>query len=224
VRNYYKVENNNYHYESDMGVPNCYDVVATAIQEINELPKYDYLVLFLDADALSIDEKRQEANEFIEKILHDKKNEYKYKSLPSNCKFHIIVQKVCIETWFLGNRKFFTRQPHNELLREYIDYYNIFKNDPEELASEFVEDDENQNHIFGYATKALFHESYLREIFRERLKRPNNKSQVYRKSRPTQVQEEDYLSQLITRINAEPSHLKSFQEFIDFCEKVESLI
>ncbi len=216
VKSYDEVTKNNYHYQSDMGIPNCYNIVADAIQEINEFPEYDYLVLFLDADALSIDEKREEANEFIQKILDKTENEYEYKNLPSNCKFHIIVQKVCIETWFLGNRKFFPRQPHNELLKEYINYYDIFKNDPEKLASEFIEDDENQNRIFGYATKALFHESYLREIFKERLK-----GQAYRKSRPKYVQEEDYLLQLLKRIKEEPSHLKSFQEFIEFCKEVK---
>ena len=33
-------------YESDMGYPNCYNIVANAFQEINEYPQYNYLVLF----------------------------------------------------------------------------------------------------------------------------------------------------------------------------------
>lgn len=153
------VSQNNYYYESDMGVPDCYRVTANAIQEINEVPKYDYLVLFTDADRLTISEKKSEAFNKIKLNLKDKQ----FKTLPENCKFEIIVQKVCIETWFLGNRDFFVRNPqHNEILKQYIKYFNVSQSDPEDLASEFVQDEENSKEIFGYKTKALFHEGYLR--------------------------------------------------------------
>ena len=42
VDSFDSVNHNNYYYESDMGVPSCYRVCANAIQEINEVPKYDY--------------------------------------------------------------------------------------------------------------------------------------------------------------------------------------
>ena len=210
------VNQNNYYYVSDMGVPSCYRVAANAIQDINAFPKYNYLVLFTDADRFTVAEKKAEADEQIKLELQDKP----FKTLPENCQLEIIVQKVCIETWFLGNRNFFVRHPqHNSLLKKYIEYFDVSKSNPEDLAGEFVQDEENTKDIFGYKTKALFHEGYLREIFKERSS-ASNKSFSYRKSKPMEVQEEYYLKQLIARIEANSDHLLSFQEFINFCRKI----
>lgn len=211
------VNQNNYYYESDMGVPSCYRVAANAIQEINDFPKYSYLVLFTDADRFTVSEKKAEAYEQIKSELKDKP----FKTLPKNCQLEIIVQKVCIETWFLGNRDFFVRHPqHNATLKQYIAYFDVSKSNPEDLASGFVQDEENTKDIFGYKTKALFHESYLREIFKERSS-ASNKSFSYHKSKPMEVQEKYYLEQLIARMEANSDHLLSFQEFIKFCLKIK---
>jgi hypothetical protein len=35
------------------------------------------------------------------------------------------------------------------------------------------------------------------------------------------VQEKFYLEQLLTRIKTNPDHLDSFQEFIEFCSKID---
>ncbi len=215
VDNFDEITENNYYYESDMGVPDCYNVVVNAIQEINECPNYDYLVLFIDADRSSVEEKRQEAYQTISDRLNDATRNYTYRSLPSNCQLKVLVQKVCIETWFLGNRKFFVRQPQSELLKKYIEYYDVSSFDPELLADEFEQNQEGTAQIFGYSTKALFHESYLREIFKERLKGIS-----YKKSRPKEVQKITYLKQLLARIKDNPEHLLSFQEFINFCKKI----
>jgi hypothetical protein len=212
VDSFDSVNHNNYYYESDMGVPSCYRVCANAIQEINEVPKYDYLVLLTDADRFTVEEKKVEAMEKIKLELNDKP----FQSLPLNCKLEIIVQKVCIETWFLGNRNFFVRKPQkNQLLKEYIQYFDVSQKNPEDLAAEFVQDKDNSKEIFGYKTKALFHESYLREIFKER-------GLSYSKARPKEVQEEFYLQQLLTRVKNNTDHLLTFQEFISFCEKIKS--
>jgi hypothetical protein len=211
------VNQNNYYYESAMGVPSCYRVAANAIQEINEFPKYNYLVLFTDADRFTVAEKKAEADKQINLELQNKP----FQKLPKNCQLEIIVQNVCIETWFLGNRNYFVRHPqHNPTLKQYIEYFDVSKSNPEDLASEFVQDEENTKDIFGYKTKALFHEGYLREIFKERSS-ASNKSFSYRKSKPMEVQEEYYLKQLIARIEANSDHLLSFQEFIKFCLKIK---
>ena len=217
VESYDAVNQNNYYYESDMGVPSCYRVAANAIQEINDFPKYNYLVLFTDADRFTVAEKKAEADKQIKLELQDKP----FKTLPENCQLEIIVQKVCIETWFLGNKNFFVRHPqHNSLLKKYIEYFDVSTSNPEDLASEFVQDEENTKEIFGYKTKALFHEGYLREIFKERSS-ASNKSFSYHKSKPIEVQEKYYLDQLIARIEANSDHLLSFQEFIKFCLKIK---
>ena len=211
------VNQNNYYYVSDMGVPSCYRVAANAIQDINAFPKYNYLVLFTDADRFTVAEKKAEAYDQIKLELKDKP----FKTLPENCQLEIIVQKVCIETWFLGNRNFFVRHPQNNpTLTQYIEYFDVSKSNPEDLAGEFVQDEENTKDIFGYKTKALFHEGYLREIFKERSS-ASNKNFYYRKSTPREVQEKYYLDQLIARIETNSDHLLSFQEFIEFCLKIK---
>jgi hypothetical protein len=209
--NYFdEVENDNYYQINDLGYPKCAQMIANAIQDINEIPKYDYLVLVTDADRLTVTEKKEEILKWIDLELVDKT----FKSLPENCKFEVIVQNVCIETWFLGNRNFFVRHPQqNEILKQYIKYFDVSKNDPENLASEFIQDEKNGAEIFGYKTKALFHEGYLREIFKER-------NLSYKKSRPKEVQQEYYLQQVIARIKADVHHLQSFQVFLDFCSKI----
>lgn len=203
--------NNNYYYESDMGVPDCYNVVANAIQEINEHPFYDYLILIIDADRSTIEEKINESHLSIKNKLLEKKHDFK--SLPENCQLEIIIQKVCIETWFLGNKKFFKRNPEGEILKEYIKYFDVRKNDPEDLAEEFIQAENGTNKIFGYATKALFHERYLREIFKER-----GKGQIYSKSKPKHVIDKSYFDEIKNRIKNQ--HLKSFQSFLDLLEKI----
>lgn len=213
----------NYYWESNVGYPNYYNVVANAIQEINEVPKYDYLVLCIDADNLTIAEKKQEADRLIAENLADREK----KILPNNCQLIVIVQQVCIETWFLGNRKFFVRNPQTELLRKYIEYFDVSINNPEDLANEFVQNNEGTHQIFGYSTKAKFHESYLRELFKEhnlvRRSRANppRKQLVYKKEEPMEVQERYYLEQLLVRIETNPEHLISFQKFIGFCQTVK---
>lgn len=212
------VNQNNYYYVSDMGVPSCYRVAANAIQDINAFPKYNYLVLFTDADRFTVAEKKAEADKQINLELQHKP----FQTLPENCQLEIIVQKVCIETWFLGNRKFFVRHPQNNpTLTQYIEYFDVSKSNPEDLAGEFVQDEENTKDIFGYKTKALFHESYLKEIFKERNSASKNNNFSYQKSKPKEVQEKYYLDQLIARIGANSDHLLSFQEFIEFCLKIK---
>jgi hypothetical protein len=211
VDNFESITHQNYYYESDMGVPDCYNVVANAIQDIHEVPKYDYLVLFVDADRHEVEEPYQRIFE----RLNDPKKGYKYRKLPENCELVILVQKVCIETWFLGNRKFFVRNPQSELLRQYIHYFDVSTQNPEDLAHEFVQTDDGSSQIFGYNTKALFHESYIRELFKERLQ-----GIAYHKHKPREVQQATYLEQLELRTQTSPTHLLSFQEFIRFCEKI----
>jgi hypothetical protein len=212
VNSFDSVQKNHYYYVSNMGYPDCFRTVAKAIQDINLYPFYDYLLLFIDADELSIEEKLNESNQKIAEHLALEP----FKSLPINCHLKIIVQNVCIETWFLGNRKFFVRNPISELLRKYIDYYDVSINNPENLAEKFQQNEEGSNQIFGYSTKALFHESYLKEIFKERL------GFSYHKSKPKEVQEAYFLEQLLARVSENPTHLLSFQDFVNFCSRVSN--
>jgi hypothetical protein len=68
--------------------------IPNAIKDITANPVFDYLVIVIDAD-----------NEGVvgrETFIKDIMNEPTTPALPTNCQLKIIVQNVCIETWFTG--------------------------------------------------------------------------------------------------------------------------
>lgn len=185
---------NGYFLFSGFGYPHLLDkTMPNSIEDINNIGDYDYFVLVIDAEELSIGERIEEVNLFIaEKGMALGKTE-----------IVIITQNRCIETWLLGNRKIVSSQPEDETLREYLDFYNVKDLDPELLGK--YED---------FETHAQFHESYLKKVFSE-------KRLAYTKKHPRHAKDEAYLKQLIKRIEDNPSHLNSFRTFIDFCMHIK---
>ena len=123
----------------------------------------------------------------------------------NNTTLKLIVQNRCIETWFLGNRKVYTRNPQkNPFFIKYSDYYNVSQNDPELMGK--IENFKG--------SISNFHFTYLKAMFNER------GNMAYSKSNSIEVQRVTYLNELIKRIKEEPSQLISFINFIDFCNKI----
>jgi hypothetical protein len=121
----------------------------------------------------------------------------------------IIVQNRCIETWFLGNRKIYTRNPQkNSHFIEWSNFYNVSINDPE-----LMEKPPNYEKSISN-----FHFAYLKAMFNERGK------MTYSKNNSREVQKESYLKELQKRVDDYPGHLKTFKKFIDFCVSVKTLI
>ncbi len=194
----YEVGINNYYFMSGMGSPRLLtNELANSVAEINELGKYDYLVLVIDADDMSEQEKIAEINQFIidNNIV-----------LNSSCHLYIIAQKCCIETWFLGNKKVY-----NKTLGKQSDFYNhanfydVSKQDPEAM---------NKPGWFKNGSVSIYHEIYLRKMLAE-------KNISYSKSNPREVGEAHYLEQLQKRVN-ETSHLSSLRNFFSFCESISA--
>jgi hypothetical protein len=192
VNFYDQIAQNNYVIISGNGYPSILDEgIPNAIDKIQEVPKYNYLVICLDADEDTVEEREKYVNDFIKENI----------AIPASLEIVIIIQNRCIETWLLGNRKIFNyRQPLQRLLADYVQYYDVSQNDPE-LMGKFKQ----KNH-------ADFHLVYLQEIFRA-------KNLSYSKKFPGETQEEYYLQQLIKRID-ETEHLKTFQKFINFCDNI----
>lgn len=190
-----QVVENNYYIFSGQGIPSIYNHAINAIKDINALgDKYDYLIIALDADELSV-EKR--AERVLEKI-----NETGIELNP-NCQLEIIVHNKCVETWFLGNRNVYKRNPQNERFLEYSKHYNVEENDPELMER-----------LPRFVTTSQFHEAYLREMLNEYNIR-------YRKSRPNEVLKRYYLEELIKRVQDEPTHLQSFSKFLSLLEMIK---
>lgn len=138
---------NNFYLISGEGYPSLLHHLKNAVEEVNEIGNYDFLIVCLDAEETSIEERKATIIDFLKRENLQLKQG----------KLIIIVQNPCFETWFLGNRKIFKRNPQSTVLQRLIQFYNVQTNDPELMSSRNKEQ-----------TKAQFHHDYLKEIFTER--------------------------------------------------------
>jgi hypothetical protein len=192
-----KAKDNNYFLISGGGYPSIYNVVEDAIEEINDIKKYDYLVICLDAEENTV--------AYIQQEIQAKFNELSATKqfYLTNINLKVIVHNRCMETWFLGNGKIYTRQPQSPKLLNYTRYYNISIDCPELMGDN------------DFNTHAQFHEDYLKALFQE-------KNMNYSKTKPGDVQKEYYLNELQSRVQQQITHLPSFQDFIAFCDLIRS--
>ncbi|MDR2918200.1 MAG: hypothetical protein LBV72_02390 [Tannerella sp.] len=177
---------NNFYIFSGGGIPSIYNHTVNAIKNINDNPIFDRLIVCLDGEEIGVDARVDEIKNYIEKSdvkLNDK------------CKIDFVIQNVCIETWFLGNRKVIKRNPAGDKLGEYKRHYNVINEDPE-----LMEKMEN------FRNKAHFHISYFKEALKEH-------DLSYSKSNPKIVTEKSYLDELIKRVN-DTTHLSSLKNLI----------
>jgi hypothetical protein len=195
VQSYDEVNKNNYYLFSGEGYPSIiYDHIPNAIEDIRSIGKYNYFVVCLDAEESSVNDIREEVDSF----LQSEKIEM------GNTQMILIVQNRCIETWFLGNKKIYSRNPQNQPLLNYTRYYNVETDCPEKMGK-------YQN----FNTHAQFHEAYLKALFEE-------KRISYSKRNPGAVLQEYYLQELRKRTETQSEHLPSFQYFIEFCKMIKS--
>ncbi len=171
----------------DVGLPN-------SIADIKDSGNYDYLVLVLDADELTVEERLKEVNNKVDKLDL---------SL-GKCEIKIIVQNKCIESWLLGNRKVFKRQPEDITLRECIKFFDVYQNDPELMGKPptFV------------GSVGDYHYDYCKLMLASR-------NINYSKNLPRDAAEPYFLDQIRERLIKTPDHLKTLQDLIEFCQVVK---
>lgn len=188
------VNEKNYYLISGEGYPSLiYDFIPRAIAEINSNGKYSYFVVCLDAEENTVAELTTEIDNFLD--------EQKLKL--NNAELMLIFQNRCLESWLLGNRKIYSRNPQNKPLLDYTKYYDVSVNCPE-----------NMGKYQEFNTHAQFHGAYLRSLFEA-------KNITYSKKRPGDVLKPFYLEQLVARIQVQPEQLTTFRQFIDFCSKIK---
>jgi len=168
------------------GSPNYFDVIDTAAQEVLESPIIDYLVIAIDSEERTYEEKYQE--------IHDSISDYIDK-----INIIIIVQHFCIETWALGNRLIIGGNPENAELKRYIRHFNVATNDPE-LLSPIEQKD---------LTRAHFAEKYLRRALNDKFR-----NLTYSKNKPDVLLHPKYFQQVKLRYDT-TNHIKSFGKFLD---------
>lgn len=188
-------EQNNYYMISGMGYPSLLNFLQTSALEVNEIGKYDYLVICVDAEEERIPHRVWEIWNFIEK-----------NDIKPGCKLKIIVQNRCIESWFLGNRQIFEKKPKNKFLKKFIKFYNVFYQDPEVMPK-----------YQGFNTTAVFHYEYLKLLMKE-------KNLNYSKKNTKYAEQKKFLDELILRTQVNTEHLKSFRFFLDFIAEIKEKI
>ena len=152
VNNCDDVNEKNYYLISGEGYPSLiYDFIPRAIAEINSNGKYSYFVVCLDAEENTVAELTTEIYNFL--------NEQKLKL--NNAELVLIFQNRCLESWLLGNRKIYSRNPQNKPLLDYTKYYDVSVNCPETMGR-----------YQEFNTHAQFHGAYLRTLFEAKNIRP----------------------------------------------------
>jgi hypothetical protein len=194
VDNYDDVNEKNYYLISGEGYPSIYNFITSSIEEINSNGKYNYFVLCLDADENTVSERHAEIQDFLSnQNLELKKTE-----------LILIIQNRCLESWLLGNRKIYCKNPQDQPLLDYTKYYDVSVNCPESMGK-----------YQEFNTHAQFHGAYLKKLFEA-------KKTSYSKRDPGDARKEFYFNQLLERIKAQPEQLTTFRQFIYFCNIVKS--
>jgi len=194
VYNYDDVNEKNYYLISGQGYPSIYNYITSSIDEINSNGKYNYFVLCLDAEENTISELQAEIQDF----LSNQNLELK------NTELILIIQNRCLESWLLGNRNIYSKNPQDQPLLDYTKYYDVSVNCPEIMGK-----------YQDFNTHAQFHGAYLKKLFEA-------KKTSYDKRNPGDVGKEFYLKQLLARIKAQPEQMTTFRHFIEFCNIVKS--
>ena len=194
VSNPREAVNDNYYLFSGGGIPSIYNHIANAAEDIVNMDKegvhYDYLLVCLDTEGEEVST--------VESEVYAKLEEHGIEL--KNTELVVCVQKVCMESWFLGNRKFFKNNPQDPQLLRYIDFYNVYISNPEDMTS-----------LDEEMTYAQFHYEYLRLMFRER-------NITYSKRNPGDVMTKSYLEQLVKRTE-QTNDLRTFKKWYDFVQK-----
>jgi hypothetical protein len=185
------ISSNNYYLISGNGYPQYLKIVDRAVEDCAANKAVDRLVIAVDAEDFSYQEKEREVVGRIAERLDPQR-------------VCIVVQYPCFESWALGNRIVFRRKPVDSTLRRYLRFYDVRTNDPESLPAL---QEESLN-------KCQFAFVYLKRILNDRY--PNL---TYTKSNPKVVEHPKYFEQIRRRLH-ETRHIRSFGPFLDAFRKV----
>lgn len=165
--------------------------LKNAISDIKKFPGYDWLIVCLDVDESTSDDRIREVEE-----------KAKAAGLGTTAtRLFVVAQSRCIESWLLGNPRLIGDAPP-PYLAELRDFYDIRRLCPERMGKPR-----------SWTNHAQFHFHYVREAFKA-------KHMCYTKSNPGDAATASYFASLRTRVERDPGCLPTFQRFVEFIEAI----
>ncbi len=188
------VTKNNFYVEAGGGFPFIYEAIKGAIENVASIRNdghriFDRLVVALDSEEATYQEKYQEINSYVQPLI----NNY-----DPTIDFRLIIQHFCFEAWALGNRRLVKGNIHNQQLLKYRRLFDVGTKDPELLPPNQVEG----------LNRAQFADKLLRLFFKEKFR-----NLTYSKNKPTPLCHDGYFNQLQKRLN-DTGHIGSFAGFM----------
>lgn len=157
---------------SSMGYPFYFETIANAVADVNSSQKFNRLVITVDSEEMSREDKHEEVASFIRLQRCDSD-------------VRIVVQHFCFEAW--AYRKIIRTNPENKRLKRYKDLFDVRQQDPELLPPL---SEENLN-------RAQFAEKYLRLALNDRYP-----TLSYSKSNPKTITHAKYFEQVSLRASS----------------------
>jgi len=179
------IAGNNFSIISGGGFPSYFNVIESAIKDVNFYNTIDRLVIAIDSEDLSYSEKFNEITEYL--------SQFKCKA-----ETKIIIQHFCLETWALGNRLIVSPNPQCQKLIQYKRFYNVRSADPELLPPYELEE----------LNRAQFAKIYLRKALNDKFK-----NLTYSERNPKALLNPKYFQRVKERFE-QTGHIKSFDDFL----------
>ncbi len=186
VSNIDELEDNCFYLISGFGYPYYLQIIDSAIMDMNIYNNINKLVIAVDSENLTYNEKLNQIQTHIAgRLVKDR--------------VIIIIQHYCIETWALGNKIIIRRHPQDSILKSYLRYFNVIHKDPEQMES--IDPIE--------MNRAKFTHTYLKRALNERYRNLS-----YTKNNPEVVIHEKYIKRIIERYKT-TNHIQSFGQFYE---------
>ena len=191
-----EVQNDCYFITAGGGYPNLFEIISAAIDDVillkaSDSPVFDRLVIAVDAEEMSLQEKHNEITSFVDGILMERNK--------SHFDYRVVVQNSCLESWALGNRRIVSTNIREPLLRDLLSQHNVALRDPELLPPLITRD-------LNRAQTAMV---YLKLLINNKFRNLS-----YTKSNPSVLFDRKYFDRLRERL-LDTGHIQSFSDFID---------
>jgi hypothetical protein len=200
VSGYQAVVDNQFTIFNVDGIGKMRNAIPVAINNIIANDVFDYLVIVVDGDNKGVESRKL--------LIHSIINETTTPQLPSKCQLKVIVQNICIETWFTGHTDHYqiAKTCRDRGILKILDEYDVKNNDPELMPN----CQPSRVHSIGQ-----YHKMYLTQMLKG-----VNRTWSYREATPHTLIDIPYFQRLEQRLIETPTHLNSFADMITFLKSL----